>query len=192
MLPSGPMLGGRDVHPLLSADEIAARVRELARDISTDYAGKQPLVVGVLKGAWIFMADLVRHLTIPVRCDFVVLSSYGMNTVSSGAVQLRLDLAISPRGQDVLVVEDIVDTGTSLPWLLDHLRQQQPASIKVCTLLDKPARRQVALTLDYVGFTIPDKFVVGYGIDCGERHRELPCVACIAEEARSQNPESRS
>lgn len=169
------------VHVLLTADEIAARVRALAQQISADYAGQQPLVVGVLKGAWVFMADLVRQLSIPVRCDFVMLSSYGSDTVSSGNVQLRLDLTTPVRGQHILLVEDIIDTGTTIPWLLDHLGKQQPASVKVCALLDKPARRRIPVTIDYVGFTIPDRFVVGYGIDHAQQYRQLPYVAYLAE-----------
>lgn len=171
----------RGVHLLLSAEQVRGRVGELARQISADYAGQQPLVVGVLKGAFVFMADLVRHLTIPVCCDFVMLSSYGTGTTSSGKIELRLDLNTPAQGKHILLVEDIVDSGTTIPWLIEHLRRQQPASIKVCALLDKPERRQAKVTLDYVGFTIPDKFVVGYGIDHAECHRELPYVAYIAK-----------
>lgn len=180
-MPREVVMADEGVHVLLSVEEIAARVRELARQISADYAGQQPLLVGVLKGAWVFMADLVRQLTIPVHCDFVMLSSYGSDTVSSGNVQLRLDLTTPARGRHILLIEDIIDTGTTIPWLLDHLGKQHPASVKVCALLDKPARRKVPVTIDYVGFTIPDRFVVGYGIDHAQQHRQLPYVAYIAE-----------
>jgi hypoxanthine phosphoribosyltransferase len=169
------------VHCLFSADELARRVRELAAQISADYAGKRPLVVGVLKGAWVFMADLVRQLTIPVHCDFVMLSSYGLATQPSGQIKLRLDLTIPAAGQDILIVEDIIDTGHTVPFLIEHLLEKNSASIRLCALLDKPARRQVPVRIDYCGFTVPDKFIVGYGIDCGEDYRELPYVGWVGE-----------
>jgi hypoxanthine phosphoribosyltransferase len=170
---------------LFSREVLAERVAALARQISADYAGKQPLVVGVLKGAWVFMADLVRELAIPVHCDFVRLSSYGNRTETSGAVSLLLDISQDPRGQDILIVEDIVDTGTALHWLRAHLRAKQPASIRVCTLLDKPARRRQPVAIDYVGFTIDDHFVVGYGIDHAERYRDLDFVGYITQASES-------
>jgi hypoxanthine phosphoribosyltransferase len=169
-----------DIHSLLSEQQLTQRVEELARQISADYAGKQPLVVGVLKGAWVFMADLARRLTIPVRCDFVKLSSYGNDTTTTGCVQLHLDVSSPVEGRDILVIEDIVDTGTCVVWLLDHLRRKGPASVRVCALLDKPARRLTPVAIDYVGFTIADHFVVGYGIDWQERYRQLPSVAYVA------------
>jgi hypoxanthine phosphoribosyltransferase len=168
-----------EVRCLFSREVIAQRVAELAWQISADYAGKQPLLIGVLKGAWVFMADLVRHLSIPVRCDFVRLSSYGAARETSGSVQLLLDITYPAPGQDILIVEDIVDTGTAMPWLIEHLRRKEPASIRLCALLDKPARRRAPVTIDYVGFTIPDHFVVGYGIDYAERYRELDYVGYI-------------
>lgn len=164
------------VEVLISAKEIAARVQALGAQISADYGGKPMLVVGVLKGAWIFLADLVRALTIPARCDFVRITSYGMGTQTSGAPRLWLDVAEAVVGADVLVVDDILDTGVSIAWLLEHLNQRSPASLRLCVLLDKPARRRVAVSADYVGFTIPDRFVVGYGLDCGEKFRGLPFV----------------
>lgn len=184
-MPSREEAGEARIPCLVSAEIIDTRVRELARQISVDYAGKQPVVVGILKGAWVFMADLVRHLTIPVRCDFVRLSSYGDCASSSGEVKLRLDVSLPLEGQDVLLVEDIVDTGITIPWLLEHLRKQQPASVRLCVLLDKPARRGTAVSIDYVGFTIPDHFVVGYGIDYAERYRELPYIGFLPS-----NPEA--
>jgi hypoxanthine phosphoribosyltransferase len=163
----------------ISAERIAGRVRELAAKISADYAGRNLLLVGVLKGAWVFMADLVRQLTIPVRCDFVRVTSYGMETVTSGEPRLLLDIAESAAGADVLVVDDIIDTGVSISWLVEHLQKKVPASLRLCVLLDKPSRRRVLIQPDYVGFEIPDRFVVGYGLDCGEKYRELPFVGCV-------------
>jgi hypoxanthine phosphoribosyltransferase len=164
---------------LLSREQIALRVAELARQISADYAGRQPLLVGVLKGAWVFMADLVRHLTVPVHCDFVKLSSYGGGTTTTGRVLLHLDLNLAVEGQDVVIVEDIIDSGTCAVWLLDHLRRKKPASLRLCALLDKPSRRVVPVQPDYLGFEIANHFVVGYGIDWNERYRELPYIGHI-------------
>jgi len=169
-----------EIHALFSEQQLRERVAELAEQISRDYAGKHPLLVGVLKGAWVFMADLVRRLTVPTRCDFLKLSSYGDGTATSGRVQLHLDLSTPAEGQDILVIEDIVDTGTCVLWLLDHLRRKKPASIRLCALLDNPARRITPITIDYVGFTIPNCFVVGYGIDWKERFRELPYIGRLA------------
>ena len=165
----------------IPAEQLERRVREIAEQISADYAGQQPVIVGVLKGAWVFMADLVRRLSIPVRCDFVRLSSYGAGTVPSGPPKLLLDLTEPIEGRHVLVVDDIVDTGISLAWLEQHLLGKQPASLKMCVLLDKPARREVDVEPDYVGFEIPDRFVVGYGIDYAEQYRELPYIGYIDE-----------
>ena len=167
------------VEVMISAEQIAERVRQLAAQISADYAGKRPLLVGVLKGSWIFLADLVRQLTIPVRCDFVRVSSYGMGTETSGEPKLLLDVVEPVAGADVLVVDDILDTGISVAWLLDHLRKKNPASLRMCVLLDKSERRRVPVPGDYVGFQIPDRFVVGYGLDCGEQFRELPYVGHV-------------
>lgn len=170
------------VEVMIAADEIAERVRQLAVQISTDYVGKQPLVVGVLKGAWIFLADLVRQLTIPVRCDFARVTSYGMGTETSGQPELLLDVVESVAGADVLVLDDILDTGISVAWLMNHLRQKNPASLRLCVLLDKAERRRVPVSADYVGFPIPDRFVVGYGLDCGEQFRQLPFIGCVKDD----------
>jgi hypoxanthine phosphoribosyltransferase len=170
---------GLEVPCLFAAEQIAHRIGELARQISADHAGKELLVVGVLKGAFVFMADLVRRLTVPVRCDFVKVSSYGMSKTSSGEVRLLLDLSLPVEGQHVLLVEDIVDTGTCGAWLLGHLRRQRPASLRLCALLDKQSRRQTPVTIDYLGFSIPDHFIVGYGIDCAERYRQLPYIGYL-------------
>lgn len=175
----------------ISREEVAERVAEIAKQISADYTNQlsRPsdkssdcpmiLVVGVLKGAWVFMADLVRHLQLDVRCDFVRLSSYGSGTVSAGQPRLMLDVSEAIQGQHVLIVDDIIDTGISLQWLSEHLSQRQPASLKSCVLLDKPARREVDIQADYVGFQIPDRFVVGYGIDFAQQYRALPYIGYV-------------
>jgi hypoxanthine phosphoribosyltransferase len=167
------------IESLISAERIAVRVRELGDTITRDYEGRELILVGVLKGAWVFLADLVRELRVAVSCEFVRVSSYGMGTETSGQPQLLLDVASSLAGKHVLVVDDILDTGISLAWLLEHLQRQAPASLRVCVLLDKPSRRRVDITADYVGFEIPDVFVVGYGIDWAERYRELPYVGGV-------------
>jgi hypoxanthine phosphoribosyltransferase len=170
------------VDVMIAADEIAERIRQLAVQISEDYAGKPLLIIGVLKGAWIFLADLVRQLTVPVRCDFVRVTSYGAGTETSGQPRLLLDVDQAVAGADVLVVDDILDTGISAAWLLEHLRQKRPASVRLCVLLDKAERRRVPIAGDYVGFSIPDRFVVGYGLDCGEQFRELPFIGHVKSE----------
>jgi hypoxanthine phosphoribosyltransferase len=171
-----------DIRCLFSAETIAKRVQELAVEIAAAYANQLPLLlVGALKGSWIFMADLVRQINLPVRCDFVKLSSYGDGSTTTGKIQMQLDMTLPAKGQHLLIVEDIIDTGFSTDWLVQHLRQKQPASLRVCALLDKPSRRRVPVTIDYLGFTIPDHFVVGYGIDWAEQHRELPYIGYIAE-----------
>jgi hypoxanthine phosphoribosyltransferase len=153
--------------------------------MSADYAGKSLLVLGVLHGAFVFMADLIRRLTIPVRCGFVMVSSYGDRTSTSGRVRLKLDATLPVEGNHVLLVDDIVDTGISTAWLLDHLTRKKPASLRLCALLDKPARRRTPVNIDYVGFEVPDRFVVGYGIDCAGRHRELPYVGYVPSDEQS-------
>lgn len=165
-----------EVPCLIAAAELQRRVAELAAQISDDFRGQDLLVVGVLKGSFIFLADLVRALSIPVRCDFVKVSTYGLGTESSGQVRLQLDISLPVAGAEVLIVEDIIDTGTTTSWLIAHLQQQGVAGIKLCALLDKPARRRTAVPVAYRGFTIPDHFVVGYGIDYAERYRQLPYV----------------
>lgn len=174
------------IEVLLDRKEISARVRELAAEITRDYAGKSLLLVCVLKGAVIFLSDLMRHLGVPVEVDFIAVSSYGASTVSSGVVRILKDLDQSIEGKHVLVVEDIVDTGLTLNYLRDNLHQRRPASLKVVTLLDKPERRQVDFNPDYCGFAIPDRFVVGYGLDCNEQHRELAdlCVVRSGDSSR--------
>lgn len=164
---------------LISEQEIQKRVKELADTISKDYQNSTPLLVGVLKGAWVFMADLVRNISIPIRCDFLQVSSYGKATESSGIVKIVTDLKCSIEGTDVILVEDIVDTGLTLKYIMDYLAIRRPKSIKLCSLLDKPARHQIEFKVDYLGFEVPNKFVVGYGIDYQELYRNLPYVAYI-------------
>jgi hypoxanthine phosphoribosyltransferase len=165
---------------LLSREAIAICVNELAIQISRDYVGKDLLLVGVLKGAFVFLADLMRGLEMPVQVEFVRLASYGKGATSAGHVRVLLDLEASVAGRHVLVVEDILDTGLTLGFLLERLRAQQPASLKLCVLLSKRIRRVAEITPDYRGFDVPDGFVVGYGIDYGERYRHLPAIYTLS------------
>lgn len=166
---------------VLTESEIQKKIDELAERISRDYAGKELLVVGILRGAFIFMADLVRRLDVPVTIDFMAVSSYGNATESSGVVRIIKDLDESVAGRHVLLVEDIIDTGLTLKYLYEYLKARGPASLRVCTLLDKPDRRVVDFQPDYNGFTIPDYFVVGFGLDCGQLYRNLPAVYAIRQ-----------
>lgn len=168
---------------LLSEEAIAGRVGELGRQISQDYEGKELMLVGILKGAFVFLADLVRSISIPLTIDFVAVSSYGASTKASGVVRISKDLDESVENKHVLIVEDIVDTGLTLRlgYLVENLRARKAASVRVCTLLDKPSRREAAVQLDYVGFVIPDKFVVGYGLDFNGQYRNLPYIAVLKE-----------
>src|SRR5437899_9354356 len=167
---------------LITTDEIAAKVRELGARIASDYQGRDLVLVSVLKGALPFLADLMRATPIPLALDFLEVSSYGASTESSGVVRILKDLAHPIEGRDVLVVEDILDTGHTLAFVLEHLRSQRPHSVRLCTLLDKPARRIVPIQIDYRGFEIPDKFVVGYGLDYAERYRNLPFIGVLKPE----------
>jgi len=164
---------------LFSEDEIKQAVARLATEIRQDYQGKQPLLIGVLEGSFVFMADLIRQLELPVEVDFVKLSSYGAGKETSGKVKVVQGLKTPIKERDVLVVEDIVDTGLTLSFLLDYLRKKKPASLRLCALTDKPSRRQVPVTINYLGFTVPDKFIVGYGIDWNEKFRYLPDICFI-------------
>jgi hypoxanthine phosphoribosyltransferase len=165
---------------LVPEDAIRAKVAELGQRISQDYQGEDLLLIGLLRGAIVFLSDLMRAIDIPVQLDFIGISSYGANT-QSGAVRLVMDLETDITGRHVLVVEDIVDTGKTLSYLVENLRARQPASLRVCALLDKPERRQVPIDVDYVGFEIPDKFVVGYGLDFSEGYRNLPFIGVLKE-----------
>ena len=170
------------ISTLISQEELQKRIRELAREISRDYQGRDLLLIGVLKGSFMFLADLLRELDYSVAIDFMGTSSYGASTQSSGEVRITKDLEQSVAGRDVLLVEDIVDTGLTLRYLVDTLRARQPASLKVCALLDKPARRRVRISLDYYGFIIPNAFVVGYGLDYQEKYRGLPYVGVLEQD----------
>jgi hypoxanthine phosphoribosyltransferase len=165
---------------LVSEEDIQAKVAELGRRISAEYHGEELLLIGLLRGAIVFLSDLMRAITIPVRLDFIGIQSYGAST-RSGAVRLVMDLETDISGRHVLVVEDIVDTGKTLSYLVENLKARQPASLRVCALLDKPDRRQVPINVDFVGFEIPDKFVVGYGLDFAEGYRNLPFVGVLKE-----------
>ncbi|MDD4237355.1 MAG: hypoxanthine phosphoribosyltransferase [Desulfotomaculaceae bacterium] len=165
---------------LLTEEEIHLKVKELAAQISRDYSDRELLVVGILKGSVIFLADLVRNITVPTRFDFMAVSSYGASSKSSGVVRILKDLNQGIEGRHILIVEDIVDTGLTLSYLVDNLKTRGPVSIKVCTLLDKPSRRMVDVAVHYNGFQIEDHFVVGYGLDYNERYRNLPCIMVLS------------
>ena len=164
---------------LLTEEQVQGKVRDLAGQISKDYAGRDVLLVGVLKGASILMADLARHLTVPHEFDFMAVSSYGSATQTSGVVRILKDLDREIQGRDVLIVEDIIDSGLTLSWLLKNLASRNPASLEVCTLLRKPDAAQVDVPVRYVGFDIPNEFVIGYGLDYAERYRDLPHIGTL-------------
>ena len=167
---------------LVQRDELAHRVRELAEEVSRDYAGRELLLICVLKGAVFFLSDLMRHLDVRCELDFMAVSSYGSSTDSSGVVRILKDLDAPIEGRDVLIVEDIVDSGLTLSYLFRMLRAREPATLEVCALLTKPERREVDLPIRYVGFEIPNCFAIGYGLDHAERYRNLPYVAVLDEE----------
>jgi hypoxanthine phosphoribosyltransferase len=164
---------------LVQADELQHRIKQMAEQIVADYAGKDLLLIGVLKGAVFFMSDLMRHLTIPCEIDFMAISSYGDSTDSSGVVRILKDLDINIEGRDVLVVEDIIDSGLTLSYLMRNLEAREPASLEICSLLTKPDRREIEVPVRYVGFEIPNAFVIGYGLDFAERYRNLPYVGIL-------------
>jgi len=167
---------------LISEDEIRSKITELGKKISEDYRGKNLILIGILRGAVIFMADLARAISIPMLFDFIAISSYGAETKSSGVVRILKDLDVNIEGKDVLIIEDIVDTGLTLDYLLRMLKSRKPASVKVCTFLTKSARRKVDITVDYFGFDIPNKFVVGYGLDYAGKYRNVPYVFTLNPE----------
>jgi hypoxanthine phosphoribosyltransferase len=164
---------------LVEEDRLAERVRELAEEISRDYVGRDLLLVGVLKGAVFFLADLMRSIEVPCEVDFMAVASYGSSTDSSGVVRILKDLDVSIEDRHVLIVEDIVDSGLTLSYMLRTMRARNPASLEVCALLTKPERRKVDLPIRYTGFEIPNKFVIGYGLDYGQKYRNLPFVAVL-------------
>ena len=170
----------QDVEQILyTEEELRQRVKELGCQITADYSGREPLLVSVLRGSYIFMADLTRSINLDVTVDFMAVSSYGAGTVSSGQVEIKKDLSDSIEGKDLILVEDILDSGNTLYYLIDVLKARKPASIRICTLMDKPERRAKPITADYVGFTIPDAFIVGYGLDYAEKYRNLPYVGVL-------------
>jgi hypoxanthine phosphoribosyltransferase len=164
---------------LIEEDALRRRVAELGDEISADYGGRDLLLIGVLKGAVFFMADLMRHLTVPCEVDFMAISSYGAATDSSGVVRILKDLDINIEGREVLVVEDIIDSGLTLSYLMRNLEAREPASLEVCALMTKPERREIEVPVRYVGFEIPNRFVIGYGLDFAERYRNLPYVGVL-------------
>jgi hypoxanthine phosphoribosyltransferase len=166
---------------LVQQDELAHRIRQLGEEISRDYSGRELILIGVLKGAFFFLADLMRELDVACEVDFMAVASYGSSTDSSGVVRILKDLDASIEGRDVLIVEDIVDSGLTLQYLLRTLRARDPRSLEVCALLTKPERRKVELPIRYVGFEIPNEFAIGYGLDHAERYRNLPYVAVLSQ-----------
>ena len=169
---------------LFHREEIEATVKSLATEVKRDYQDRHPLVIGILKGSFVFMADLLRLLDFPLEVEFVRLSSYSGGKESLGKIKVVQGLRSAVKGRDVLVVEDIVDTGLTVSFFLDYLRKRKPASLKLCTLTDKPSRRQAPITIDYLGFTVPDEFLVGYGLDWCEKFRNLPDI-CVLENGES-------
>ena len=167
---------------LLSEEEIAGRVEELGKQVSEDYQGKNLLLISVLKGSIVFMADLMRSLTVPAAIDFMAVSSYGSGTKSSGVVKIVKDIDIDLEGKDVLIVEDILDSGMTLAYLKELLESRNPASIRIVTLLDKPSRRKAGVKPDYCGFEVPDEFLIGYGLDYAEKYRNIPYIGILKPE----------
>ena len=174
-----PAMLEQDIQEVLFTEAAKARVQELARQIERDYAGKEIMLISVLRGSFIFMADLVRAIELPCRVDFMAVSSYGSGTTSSGQVKINKDLSENIEGRDIIVVEDILDSGNTLSYLFQLLQARHPASIRLCTLLDKPSRRVKPIQADYVGFQVEDLFVVGYGLDYAERYRNLPYIGIL-------------
>jgi len=167
---------------LFSPEELQEKVSELGRDITRDYAGKDPVCVGVLKGSFVFMADLMRCIDLPCQIEFMAVSSYGNRSETTGAVEIKKDLSTDIEGRHVIVIEDILDSGLTLSYLIQYLGNRNPASIEICTLLDKPDRRRAPVASRYLGFQIPDHFVVGYGLDYAERYRNLPYIGVLKKE----------
>jgi len=171
---------------LVSKEELDAKVQELADKIAADYADKNPVFLGILKGSFVFMADLMRKINIYCDIDFMAVSSYGNRSTTSGAVKINKDLSQDIEGRHVVIIEDILDSGVTLSYLKSYLMNRNPASISICTLLDKPARRKADIKADYYGFNIPDEFVVGYGLDYAERYRNLPFIGVLKPEIYSE------
>ena len=172
--------------PIVTQEEMRTRIKELGKQIGNDYMGKDLVLVGVLKGAYAFYADLARAIRIPMRVDFLIVTSYGSQSKTSGKVKVVTELTEDIRGKDVLLIEDIVDSGLTVRYLIKTLSKQKPKSIKVCTLLSKPERRTIDVPLDYIGFKIPDKYVVGYGLDYQQKYRNLPYLAVLDIEGQQE------
>jgi len=170
---------------LFSEEEIRQRVEELGTQINLDYEGKSPLLIGVLKGCFVFIADISRHIELDCEIRFLTASSYGFSSVTSGKVKIDKDIDFEVEGRDVIIIEDILDSGVTLTALRNYIMDRSPASLKICALLDKPSRRQVPIDIDYLGFECPDMFVVGYGLDYAERYRNLPFIAVLKPEIYS-------
>jgi hypoxanthine phosphoribosyltransferase len=172
-----------ELRVLFNRREIEAAVRRLASEISQDYHHKNPVLLGILRGSFVFLADLIRHLDFPLEVDFIELSSYGSSTQTSGKIKVVKKPETPVRDRDVLVVEDIVDTGLTTDFLIKYLKRQKPASVRLCALTDKPTRREVPVKIDYIGFTVPNKFLVGYGLDANQKFRNLPDICYLEGEA---------
>lgn len=164
---------------LISEEEIQAKIRELGATLAEEYRDKNPIFLGILKGVIVFFADMIRAVPIPCEIDLIAVSSYGAGTVSSGKIKMEKDLSLDLEGRHIVILEDIIDSGRTLSYTIDYLKSKNPASLKICTLLDKPARRQVDLEADYIGFTVPDEFLIGYGLDYAEHYRNLPYIGIL-------------
>lgn len=164
---------------MISEEQIAQRIKELGKQISEDYKGEEILLIGILKGAVVFLSDLIREITVDAKIDFMAVTSYGASTKSSGVVRILKDLDSGIEDLNVIIVEDIIDSGITLHYLRDYLLGRKPKSLKICTLLDKPERREADITPDYVGFEVENKFIVGYGLDCDQKYRNLPYITCL-------------
>ncbi|MDP2172290.1 MAG: hypoxanthine phosphoribosyltransferase [Candidatus Cloacimonadaceae bacterium] len=165
--------------------KIQTRIREIGLEISTEYKGRNPVLIGILKGGFVFLADLVRSITIPIEIDFLAISSYGAGTTTSGVVKIRKDIDCDVSGRDVIIVEDIVDSGLSLQYIKDYIWKHEPRTLRTCVLLDKPKAHKLEVTFDYTGFEIGNEFVVGYGLDFNEKYRNLPYIGILKEELYS-------
>ncbi len=166
---------------MISEEQLAQRIKELGKQISEDYRGEEVLMIGILKGAVLFLSDLIREITLDTKIDFMAVTSYGASTKSSGVVRILKDLDSGIEDLNVIIVEDIIDSGVTLHYLRDYLMGRKPKSLKICTLLDKPERREADIMPDYVGFEVENKFIVGYGLDCDQKYRNLPYITCLEE-----------
>lgn len=176
------MTENRNIHEMIDKSQIEATVKKLAAEIEKDYQNKNPLIIGILKGSFVFLSDLVRFLPFDLEIDFVRVASYGNSTCSSCEPKLLAETVTDVKGRHIILVEDIVDTGITTSFVCDYLKDKEAASVKLCSLLNKPSRRRVEITIDYEGLSVPDKFIVGYGLDCAEKYRNLPAIYSLDEE----------